>query len=64
MTHPRNGEYQQAWRERQAAKGLEVINLHLPKRLKLRIKTRALALGVTASELVRHGMEDFLRGKA
>jgi hypothetical protein len=64
MTHPRNGEYQQAWRERQAAKGLEVINLHLPKRIKLRIKRRALALGVTASELVRIGMDEFLKGKA
>jgi hypothetical protein len=64
MTHPRNGEYQQAWRERQAAKGLEVINLHLPKRLKMRIKQRALALGVTASELVQRGMAEFLKGKA
>ena len=61
MTHPRNGQYQAAWRERQAAKGLEVINLHLPKRLKARIKMRALASGVTPSELMRQAAELFLK---
>jgi hypothetical protein len=63
MTHPNNRQHQAAWVERQKSKGFEAMQLQFPKRLKLRIKQRALALGVTASELVRLGMDEFLKGK-
>jgi hypothetical protein len=64
MTHKNNRQHQAAWVERQKSKGFEAMQLQFPKRLKLRIKQRALALGVTASELVRLGMDEFLKGKA
>ncbi len=60
-THPNNRQHQQAWLERQKAKGMEAMQLQFPARLKQRIKQRALATGVTASELMRVAAEQFLK---